>query len=88
MLTWGFAISVGRERTPMDDKREITYGLRRWVFRGKCTVVQKLNGFDVNEYDGYDYGSYFVLVPRRRIIASDVPLERHEVNIRKVKREF
>lgn len=72
----------------MDGKREITYGLRRWVYRGKCTVVQKLNGHDVNEYDGYDYGDYFVLVPRRRIIASDVPLVRHEVKTFRIRREF
>jgi hypothetical protein len=72
----------------MDGKREITYALRRWVYRGKCTVVQKLNGKDVNEYDGYDYGTYFVLVPRRRIIPSEVPIERHEVNIRFIRREF
>lgn len=72
----------------MDGNREITYGLRRWVYRGKCTVVQKLNGNDVNEYDGYDYGSYFVLVPRRRIIASDVPIARHEVEIERIKREY
>lgn len=72
----------------MDGKREITYGLRRWVYRGKCTVVQKLNGNDVNEYDGYDYGSYFVLVPRRRIISSDVPIARHEVEIERIKREY
>lgn len=72
----------------MDGKREITYALRRWVHRGKCTVVQKLNGHDVNEYDGYDYGTHFVLVPRRRIIPSEVPIERHEVNIRFIRREF
>ncbi len=72
----------------MGGKREITYGLRHWVYRGKCTVVQKLNGHDVNEYDGYDYGSYFVLVPRRRIIASDVPITRHEVKIERIKKEY
>lgn len=72
----------------MEGKHEITYALRRWVPRGKCTVVQKLNGNDVNEYDGYDYGTHFVLVPRRRIIASNVPIERHTVNIKKVRREF
>lgn len=72
----------------MDTKQEITYGLRRWVYSGKCTVVQKLNGHDVNEYDGYDYGSYFVLVPRRRIIASDVPITRHEVKIERIKKEY
>ena len=69
-------------------KGEITYGLRRWVPRGKCTVVQKLNGYGVNESDGYDYGTHFVLVPRRRIIASDVPIERHTVDIKNVRREF
>lgn len=72
----------------MDGKREITYALRLWVPRGKCTVVQKLDGHDVNEYDGYDYGTHFVLVPRRRIIASEVPIERHKVDIKKVRREF
>lgn len=72
----------------MGGNREITYGLRHWVYRGKCTVVQKLNGHDVNEYDGYDYGSYFVLVPRRRIIASDVPITRHEVKIERIKKEY
>lgn len=70
----------------MEDK--ITYHLLRFVPRGKCTIVQKRNGHDVNEYDGYDYGTYFVLVPRRRIIASTVPIKRHTVNIQNVKREF
>lgn len=72
----------------MDGERNITYGLRRWVPRGKCTVVQKLNGHDVNEYDAYDYGTHFVLVPRRRIIPSSVPIERHKVDIKHVRREF
>ena len=71
----------------MDANGVITYAMRRWVSRGKCTVVQKLNGHDVNEYDGYDYGNYFVLVPRRRIIASVVPLVRHEVKTLKIRRE-
>jgi hypothetical protein len=56
--------------------------------RGKCLVVQKRNGFDVNEYDGYDYGNKFVLVPRRRINPSDVPLKRHEVSVYDLKREY
>ena len=62
----GFWTSQGKGKIAMDGERNITYGLRRWVPRGKCTVVQKLNGHDVNEYDGYDYGTHFVLVPRRR----------------------
>ena len=70
------------------NENKITYGLRRYVPRGKCTVVQKANGFDVNEYDAYDYNTHFVLVPKRRIIPSTVPLVRHEVNLFDVKREF
>lgn len=72
----------------MEDKREITYGIRYHTNRGACTIVEKLNGFDVNEYAAYDYKSYFVLVPRRRIIASDVPLCRKEVSIYDVRREY
>lgn len=78
----------GRAGIDMDAKCEITYGIRYHTHRGACTIVEKLNGHDVNEYAGYDYGSYFVLVPRRRIIASDVPIERKEVSIRQVRREY
>jgi len=72
----------------MEGKQEITYALRQWQYRGKCTVVQKLNGHDVNEYDGYDYNTYFVLVPHRRIIPSTVPIVRHEVSIQNIRKEF
>ena len=69
-------------------KGEITYGLRKWVYRGKCTVVQKLNGHDVNEYDAYDYQTYFILYPRCRIIPSAVPLEKQIVKTQNIRREF
>lgn len=67
---------------------KITYGIRSYRPYGKCTIVQKLNGFDVNEYDGYDRKTHFVLFPRRRIIPSRVPLCKHEVDDRDVKREY
>lgn len=69
-------------------KGEITYGLRKWVYRGKCTVVQKLNGHDVNEYDAYEYYSDFILYPRHRIIPSAVPLKKQIVKTQNIRREF
>jgi hypothetical protein len=80
------SIFRGRVGTLMEDR--ITYHMRSFVPRGKCTVIQRKNGHDVNEYDGYDYGTHFVLVPRRRIIPSTVPIKRHEVDIHLIRRDF
>ena len=80
--------SPGRGEIGMGDKKGITYGVRGYVSQRQYVIVQKQNGFDVNEYRGYDHGTYFVLYPRRRIVPSVVPLEKHKVNIQETKREF
>lgn len=72
----------------MESKPTVTYALRTFCYGGRCTVVQKMNGHDVNEYDGYDCKTYFALYPKRRITASPVPLERHNVDVFKVRRDY
>lgn len=66
----------------------ITYAITQYVARGPCRIIQKFNGFVVNEYTAYDCKTYFSLYPRRRIMPSVVPLVRHKVSIYDVKREY
>lgn len=67
---------------------KITYGVIKFTQDGKCSIVQKLNGTPVNLYDAYDRKSHFILYPNRRIIPSNVPLEKHSVDILDTHREY
>ena len=64
-------------------KKNATVGQRIplvvWQYKGENPV---------NEYIGYDRETYLRLYPKRRIIPSDIPLVKHDVNVRETREEF
>ena len=84
-----------QKRIDKMNKKKISYGVRGYA-KNHATVGQRLPFIvwqyigenPVNEYIGYDRDSHLTLYPKRRIVPSNIPLEKHEVNIRDTRSEF
>lgn len=78
----------------MEPEKAISYAVRGFLTPKKATepppmlVWQYEGDLPVNEYTGYDKGTYLKLYPRRRIRASDVNFCQHDVDITKTRREY
>ncbi|MBQ7347762.1 MAG: hypothetical protein IJW55_07380 [Clostridia bacterium] len=53
-------------------------------------VEERLNGFAVNKYIGYDYGSHLSLYPMKggKLMPSDVPYEPKKISIFDTRRAY
>jgi hypothetical protein len=56
--------------------------------RMRMEVVEKVAGFPVAIYTGYDRGSFLDLYPKRKIAPSVISFERKKVPITETKRDY
>jgi len=69
---------------------KLTYAVRGPApGKANAFIVWEYDGASpVNEYTGYDNGTFLRLYPRRKLIPSTVELKKLSVNIRETRREF
>ena len=70
------------------ERKPVSYAVRGVNGHGHF-IVWEYNGINpVNEYVGYDKGTYLALYPKRRLVPSRTELRKQDVAISKTRREF
>ena len=73
---------------------EVTYWVTGFLYGGSRDkyppklVEERVNGFVVNVYTGYDRESYLDLDPRLKVMPSNVPFKRKKVGIHNTRRAY